>query len=163
MLQPLKILLLSPLLFSPTFLSAQQDVHRAVHAKNIQVTDVKPLENPSVQQRCQPKIQVQLETKRYIATLAGAVIGGIVGNQFGKGKGKTFMTLAGTMVGGIAAYQHNQNNNSQQNQRCQQDSQIKHYLVSYRYQGQRYQTVLNYHPRKSIPISTHHLANKGYF
>jgi hypothetical protein len=56
------------------------------------------------------------------------------------------MTMAGTVVVGLAAHQHNQKNNIQQDQRCQQNSQIKHYLVSYHYQVQRYQTVLNYHP-----------------
>jgi surface antigen len=34
-------------------------------------------------------------------TIAGAVLGGIVGNQFGKGSGKVVATMAGAVVGGI--------------------------------------------------------------
>ncbi|MDX2204588.1 MAG: RT0821/Lpp0805 family surface protein [Hyphomicrobiaceae bacterium] len=34
-------------------------------------------------------------------TIAGAVLGGIVGNQFGKGGGKVAATMAGAVVGGI--------------------------------------------------------------
>ncbi len=35
------------------------------------------------------------------STLAGAVLGGIVGNQFGKGGGKVAATIAGAAIGGI--------------------------------------------------------------
>lgn len=35
------------------------------------------------------------------STVAGAVLGGIVGNQFGKGGGKVAATIAGAAVGGI--------------------------------------------------------------
>lgn len=35
------------------------------------------------------------------STIAGAVLGGIVGNQFGSGSGKAVATVAGAVVGGI--------------------------------------------------------------
>lgn len=35
------------------------------------------------------------------STVAGAVLGGIVGNQFGKGGGKVAATIAGAAIGGI--------------------------------------------------------------
>jgi uncharacterized protein YcfJ len=49
---------------------------------------VQPLESHTAQQCYQTKnmVQVNNETKRYLTTLAGAVIGGVIGNQFGKGK-----------------------------------------------------------------------------
>jgi surface antigen len=34
-------------------------------------------------------------------TLAGAVVGGVIGNQFGKGSGKVAATFAGAVIGGI--------------------------------------------------------------
>ena len=37
------------------------------------------------------------------ATLAGAVIGGVLGNQVGGGSGKTVATIAGTLAGGAVA------------------------------------------------------------
>lgn len=41
--------------------------------------------------------------------LGGAVIGGVVGNQFGKGDGKAAMTILGAIVGGnVAANQRKQ-------------------------------------------------------
>jgi len=40
-------------------------------------------------------------TKEDTGTLAGAVVGGIIGNQFGKGSGKVAATFAGAVIGGI--------------------------------------------------------------
>lgn len=37
------------------------------------------------------------------ATVAGAVLGGVVGNQFGGGSGKDILTAGGAVAGGIAA------------------------------------------------------------
>jgi len=34
-------------------------------------------------------------------TLAGAVVGGVIGNQFGKGSGKVAATFAGAVIGGV--------------------------------------------------------------
>jgi surface antigen len=34
-------------------------------------------------------------------TLVGAVTGGVIGNQFGKGKGRVLATVAGAVVGGL--------------------------------------------------------------
>jgi len=41
------------------------------------------------------------ETKQDSGTLAGAVVGGIIGNQFGKGSGKVAATFAGAVIGGV--------------------------------------------------------------
>lgn len=35
----------------------------------------------------------------YTPTIAGAIVGGVVGNQFGKGSGKDAMTVAGALLG----------------------------------------------------------------
>lgn len=37
------------------------------------------------------------------ATVAGAVLGGAVGNQFGGGSGKDILTAGGAVAGGMAA------------------------------------------------------------
>jgi len=41
------------------------------------------------------------ETNQDAGTVTGAVLGGIVGNQFGSGGGKVAATLAGAVIGGI--------------------------------------------------------------
>jgi surface antigen len=41
------------------------------------------------------------ETRQDSGTLVGAVAGGLIGNQFGRGGGKVAATLAGAIVGGI--------------------------------------------------------------
>lgn len=165
--QILKLILISIGILSSTTVYAQHSYHNAVHQKSLYITDIEPLHNSANGQHClTSNTQAsQAETEKYAATVAGAVIGGLVGNQFGDGKGKTLMTIAGTILGGVTAYHYNQNdhNSVQDSQRCQPQKPAKHYLVSYHYQGQQYQTVLNYRPEKSIPIALHHQINKGYF
>jgi surface antigen len=41
------------------------------------------------------------ESKQDTGTVAGAVVGGIIGNQFGRGSGKVAATFAGAVIGGI--------------------------------------------------------------
>lgn len=37
----------------------------------------------------------------------GALLGGVIGNQFGSGSGRTVATILGTLIGGLAANKHN--------------------------------------------------------
>ena len=41
------------------------------------------------------------ETKQDTGTLMGAIAGGVIGNQFGKGSGRVASTFAGAVIGGI--------------------------------------------------------------
>jgi len=41
------------------------------------------------------------ETKQEGGTVVGAIAGGLIGNQFGKGSGKVAATMAGAIIGGI--------------------------------------------------------------
>ena len=97
----------------------------------------------------------------YTSTIAGGIIGGVVGNQFGGGSGKKIMTAAGALLGGSVGRDLNNQNNSQQvsyreechvTQRYQQESRIDSYLVTYKYKGQRYTTKMNHRPGKRIPV-----------
>lgn len=47
--------------------------------------------------------------------LLGAAVGGLIGNQFGKGSGRTAMTVAGAAVGGSAVAAANESNQNQMN------------------------------------------------
>lgn len=46
----------------------------------------------------------QSDWKKYAAPAAGAVVGGVIGNQFGGGSGKTLLTIAGAVGGGLAGH-----------------------------------------------------------
>ena len=91
--------------------------------------------------------------------LAGAIIGGVVGHQFGSGHGKDAATIAGSMIG--AAIGHgpvHQTQYSRPVERCetryrsQQERRIDGYDVVYSYHGQKYATRMPYDPGKKIKV-----------
>lgn len=44
----------------------------------------------------------QVGPNEQFGTVGGMVAGGLIGNQFGKGKGKTWATIGGVLLGGLA-------------------------------------------------------------
>ena len=93
------------------------------------------------------------------STLAGAIIGGVIGHQFGSGHGKEAATIAGTMIG--AAVGHGPVHRTQYSrpvERCetryrnQQERRIDGYNVVYNYHGQKYATTMPYNPGKKIKV-----------
>ncbi|NIL93196.1 MAG: glycine zipper 2TM domain-containing protein [Woeseiaceae bacterium] len=92
-------------------------------------------------------------------TLAGAVIGGVIGHQFGSGRGNDAATIAGTMIG--AAIGHGpvrRVDYARPVERCEtrfrnhQEQRIDGYDVIYRYRGQKYATRMPYDPGKKIKV-----------
>lgn len=99
-------------------------------------------------------------------TLLGAIIGGVVGHQIGSGRGNDAATVAGSLIG--AAIGNGASRNGHKNagveqhsrpvQRCktsyreQREKRIDGYRVTYRYNGQKYQTELPYDPGQSIRV-----------
>jgi uncharacterized protein YcfJ len=92
-------------------------------------------------------------------TIAGAVIGGVIGHQFGGGRGKDAATLAGSMIG--AAVGHGpvrEVEYSRPVERCEthyqsrEEERIEGYDVVYRYHGQNYATRMPYDPGKKIKV-----------
>lgn len=49
---------------------------------------------------CTPRTPAQHEVACVGGTLAGAALGGAIGNRFGGGRGQTLMTAAGVFAGG---------------------------------------------------------------
>ncbi len=91
--------------------------------------------------------------------LAGAVIGGVIGHQFGSGRGKDAATVAGSMIG--AAVGHGPLRRvdvAEPVQRCatryenRLEERIDGYQVVYRYHGQNYSTRMPYDPGKKIKV-----------
>lgn len=102
--------------------------------------------------------------KSYTSTIAGGLIGGVIGNQFGGGSGKTAMTIAGTLLGGSVGRdvgaRHQDVDYAYQEQcrvveRSYQEQRIDGYEVTYRYHGKQYTTVMDQRPGKFIPVDVH--------
>lgn len=100
----------------------------------------------------------------YTSTIAGGLIGGVIGNQFGGGSGKTAMTIAGTLLGGsvgrdIGARDHHVDYGYEQQcrvvERQHREQRLEGYEVSYRYHGKTYTTFMDHHPGKFIPVDVH--------
>ena len=103
------------------------------------------------------------------ASILGALIGGVVGHQFGSGRGNDAATVAGTLIGaavGNGAATRNAHARGTYGttryerpvQRCQtnyqnhEEERIDGYRVIYKYHGQKYATQMPYDPGKRIRI-----------
>ena len=50
------------------------------------------------------RVSESSDWKKYAAPAAGAVVGGVIGNQFGGGSGKTALTVVGALGGGLLGH-----------------------------------------------------------
>jgi len=92
-------------------------------------------------------------------TIAGAIIGGVVGHQFGSGRGNDAATIAGSMLGAAIAHGPVERvEYSRPVERCatryrnRREQRIDGYDVVYRYKGQRYSTRMPYDPGRQIKV-----------
>lgn len=103
-------------------------------------------------------------------TLAGAVVGGALGNLAGNGDGRKAATIGGAVIGAIIGNNIDRNNGSRDGQyqyrdqagvvrRCRTvtdyDAQDRWsgYDVTYRYGGRTYRAVTNYRPGPTIRVA----------
>ena len=95
--------------------------------------------------------------------ILGAVIGGVIGNQFGGGSGQDLMTMAGAAIGGSVAVDNQRRKYPQKyyaslEKRCgintewQETQQIVGWDVVYEYQGESYLTRVPDEPGDQIRI-----------
>ena len=52
----------------------------------------------------QIRVSESSDWKKYAAPVGGAVVGGVIGNQFGGGSGKTALTVVGALGGGLLGH-----------------------------------------------------------
>jgi len=102
--------------------------------------------------------------------IIGGVAGGLLGSQIGKGNGRVAAAAVGAGVGAVVGDRiSNTQTTSYGNrpvERCvvtdNWQTVNKGYLVSYRYNGRDYTTLLDHHPGNTIPVrvnvSTNHNA-----
>ena len=96
-------------------------------------------------------------------TIIGGLLGGALGNELGHNRrNKKVGTLAGAVLGASIANDLSRNKGRDRvhyEQRCDTRyntnyrQEITGYQVSYRYDGQTYQTQTDQHPGKRIPVS----------
>ena len=103
-------------------------------------------------------------------TLIGALIGGALGNQAGKGDGRKAATIGGAVIGGVIGNQVDRNNdasgnydqyrdNSGTTRRCRtvtdyndDNRQVEGYTVTYRYAGQTYSSYTARRPGRTMRV-----------
>jgi len=96
------------------------------------------------------------------ATVLGAIIGGALGNQVGKGDGRKAATIAGAVVGGTIGNKSARGEDrtySDVERHCRdtesggaEERRIVGYDVEYRYRGETYMSRLAYDPGERIRV-----------
>lgn len=90
----------------------------------------------------------------------GAIVGGALGHQAGKGDGRIAATVAGATIGGLIGHRIDRNGRSDRDRHdveCRGDRDDSHrrdadYRVTYRYGGRLYTTFMPYHPGRTIRV-----------
>ncbi len=102
--------------------------------------------------------------RSYTPESAGGIVGGVVGNQFGRGRGKTLLTVAGAALGVSVGHDINQRMLAERHswhrgrERCYSREQVHmerelmHYRVEYRYRGQEFVTRTATDPGRRIRV-----------
>ena len=139
---------------------ASEPVENAEYATVVSVTKV---EGP--QQVCHDETVVEKrpqEDKHKVAgTAIGAIVGGVIGNQFGGGRGRTVATVGGAVAGGAIGHKVQENHQNKDTvtrvvKRCHPVAAAEAgrplYDIVYSYQGQTYQARLDYDPGDRIEL-----------
>ena len=134
----------------------------AQYARVISVTAVtgphQVCTNETVTEQRKPNDQHQVA-----GTVIGAIAGGVIGNQFGGGRGKTLATVGGAVGGGVVGKEVQKNHQSRDTvthvvKRCHMVDQpagaAPLYDVVYAYQGENIRVRLDHDPgdRLALPI-----------
>jgi uncharacterized protein YcfJ len=170
----LVVLMAAAALALPSLASAGDGRYR--YAK---VVDVQPLyryETVQIPQReCWTRTEYRETTyrrgrsngSRALPTIAGGVIGGVIGRQFGSGDGRDAMTVVGTLVGAAIGHSSAQRRYEDGRyvethrtpvERCEtwyeteERRTVEAYRVTYRYAGRLYHTRMQHHPGKRIRV-----------
>jgi len=101
-------------------------------------------------------------TGSYTPTIAGAILGGVAGNQFSKGKRRDALTLAGALLGASIGHDYTRRGpgrsyvtterRCEQVERYREEKHLLGYDVTYRYRGRLFTTRSSSHPGKNIQV-----------
>lgn len=110
-------------------------------------------------------------SESYTPTIAGAIVGGVVGNQFGHGRGKDVMTAAGALLGGSVGNDLGKKSTRgyvTSERRCElvdhyrEREELVGYDVTYKYQGKVFHTRTDREPGKFINVHVSVAPAGGY-
>jgi outer membrane lipoprotein SlyB len=87
------------------FAESSKGLPPGIAKKMAQQESAAPAPAPAVCNDCGTVLKVRMETRKgeggAVGIVAGAAAGGLIGNQFGGGNGKTALTVAGAVGGGL--------------------------------------------------------------
>ncbi|MXZ81916.1 MAG: glycine zipper 2TM domain-containing protein [Gammaproteobacteria bacterium] len=155
--------LLLSLFFGAALAQSTRVIHEARVVKAEPVYRTVQVNTP-VEECWQEPVQVGSEDYSATPAILGAIVGGSVGNEFGKGRGKDVATLAGAILGGSIGHDIEKKNNRQDGrvvyeQRCRTvdsyrtEERFDGYDVTYEYNGGLYTARTANHPGQSIKVS----------
>ncbi|MBT4161523.1 MAG: glycine zipper 2TM domain-containing protein [Gammaproteobacteria bacterium] len=94
-----------------------------------------------------------------LPVLFGGVLGGVIGNQFGRGNGKRAMTVIGALAGAsIAGGRHQDINDKYPQKVCKtryethEVEAVEGYRVTYEYMGREFERVTEEHPGRKLKL-----------
>jgi uncharacterized protein YcfJ len=96
-----------------------------------------------------------------VATVAGSILGGVVGHQFGGGSGRQVATVAGSVLGAVIGHDVGRGYDrtyTTMERRCQtvndyhERERIVGYRVTYDYDGRTYTTDMDRHPGRYVRV-----------
>jgi uncharacterized protein YcfJ len=131
------------------------------------VVDVEPIREvhrtPVDREVCwEETVRVRERRHSHAPTVLGAIIGGVIGNQFGSGSGRDAATAAGALLGGAighdASKAHEGRSYPAIRERCEVERQWRErtvdrgYRVTYEYAGRLHRTTMNHHPGDTIRV-----------
>jgi len=99
------------------------------------------------------------------ATVLGAIVGGALGNQVGKGDGRKAATVAGAVAGGAIGHKVAEHNGSTTydcpSGYAQAERRIAGYDVEYTYKGENYRSRLPYDPGNRLRVRVSVTPDEG--
>ena len=119
-------------------------------------------------EKCRPVRQQRVIRRNHrhsnvLPTLLGSLVGGVIGHQFGGGRGKKVLTVAGALAGASIAsnaahsqeYDHTDHASRQRctvTEEVREVERIEGYFVTYRYQGREFTRTTVNHPGSRIRL-----------
>lgn len=131
------------------------------------VVDVEPIREierrPVNREVCwEETVHVRERRHSHAPTVVGAIIGGVIGNQFGSGSGRDAATAAGALLGGAIGHDASRARDSRRypvgRQRCEVQRDWRErtvhsgYRVTYEYGGRLHRTTMPYRPGDAIKV-----------
>lgn len=135
--------------------------------EHARVVDVEPLREvhrtPIDREICREETAYVRERRHsHTSTVVGAIIGGVIGNQFGSGRGRDAATAAGALLGGTIGHDASRARDGRHypvvRERCRIERDWRErtvdsgYRVTYEYGGRLHRTTMAHHPGETIRV-----------